>query len=89
MVITTFTMVAHGGKPLRVEEFEQANALATAEGVRKVLKDLEDRLPDDVAFDVDPGELFAIIGPSAVDITVESSIEPACAMPVMLRSTSI
>ena len=33
--------------------------------------------------------MFAIIGPRAVDITVESSMEPACAMPVMLRSTSI
>ena len=45
----------YNGKPaagINIYQLAGANALATAEGVRKVLKDLEDRLPDDVAFDV-------------------------------------
>jgi len=45
----------YNGKPaagINVYQLAGANALATAEGVRQILKDLEDRLPEDVAFEV-------------------------------------
>ena len=53
--LTTHVLDTANGKPaagINIYQLAGANALATAEGVRKVLKDLEDRLPDDVAFDV-------------------------------------
>ncbi len=37
---------------IQIYQLPGANAIVAAEGVRKVLKELEDRLPDDVAFDV-------------------------------------
>ena len=45
----------YNGKPaagINVYQLAGANALETAEGVRQVLKDLQDRLPEDVAFEV-------------------------------------
>ncbi len=43
------------GKPasgIQIAQLPGANALATAEGVRKALKELETRVPDDVAFEI-------------------------------------
>src|SRR5258707_5428455 len=45
----------YNGKPaagLQISQLPGANALATAEGVGKALKELEPRFPDDVAYDV-------------------------------------
>ena len=45
----------YNGKPaagIQIYQLPGANALATAQGVRKALKDLEPRLPDDVAYNV-------------------------------------
>jgi hydrophobe/amphiphile efflux-1 (HAE1) family protein len=45
----------YNGKPaagIQIYQLPGANALATAQGVRKVLDDLKPRFPDDVAYDV-------------------------------------
>ena len=45
----------YNGQPaagIQIYQLPGANALATAQGVRKALKDLEPRFPDDVAFNV-------------------------------------
>src|SRR5215211_2924361 len=45
----------YNGKPaagIQIYQLPGANALATAQGVRKALKDLEPRFPDDVSYDV-------------------------------------
>jgi hydrophobe/amphiphile efflux-1 (HAE1) family protein len=45
----------YNGKPaagIQIYQLPGANALATAQGVRKALKELEPRFPDDVAFNV-------------------------------------
>jgi hydrophobe/amphiphile efflux-1 (HAE1) family protein len=45
----------YNGKPaagVQIYQLPGANALATAQGIRKALKDLEPRFPDDVAYDV-------------------------------------
>jgi hydrophobe/amphiphile efflux-1 (HAE1) family protein len=45
----------YNGKPaagIQIYQLPGANALATAHGVRKILKELEPRMPDDVAYDV-------------------------------------
>lgn len=45
----------YNGKPasgIQIYQLPGANALATAEGVRKAMKELEPRFPDDVAYDV-------------------------------------
>src|SRR6266481_5579 len=45
----------YNGKPaagIQIFQLPGANALATAQGVRKALKELESRFPDDVAYDV-------------------------------------
>ena len=52
---TSDSMGRYNGRPaagIQVYQLPGANALATAQGVRKALKDLEPRFPDDVAFNV-------------------------------------
>ncbi|MCA0304330.1 MAG: efflux RND transporter permease subunit [Proteobacteria bacterium] len=52
---TSDSMGRYNGRPaagIQIYQLPGANALATAQGVRKVLKDLEPRFPDDVAFNV-------------------------------------
>ena len=52
---TSDSMGRYNGRPaagIQIYQLPGANALATAQGVRKALKDLEPRFPDDVAFNV-------------------------------------
>src|SRR6185503_7306067 len=45
----------YNGKPsagIQIYQLPGANALATAQGVRKLMKDLEPRLPEDVSYDI-------------------------------------
>jgi multidrug efflux pump subunit AcrB len=45
----------YNGKPsagIQIYQLPGANALATAQGVRKLMKELEPRLPDDVSYDI-------------------------------------
>jgi hydrophobe/amphiphile efflux-1 (HAE1) family protein len=52
---TSDQIARYNGKPsagIQIYQLPGANALATAQGVRKALKDLEPRFPDDVSYDV-------------------------------------
>jgi hydrophobe/amphiphile efflux-1 (HAE1) family protein len=52
---TSDTFGRYNGKPssgIQIYQSPGANAMAVAKGVRKALKDLESRLPDDVAYNV-------------------------------------
>ena len=52
---TSDSVGRYNGKPaagIQIFQLPGANALATAQGVRKALQDLEPRFPDDVAYDV-------------------------------------
>ena len=52
---TSDSIGRYNGKPaagIQIYQLPGANALATAQGVRKALKELEPRFPDDVAYDV-------------------------------------
>jgi hydrophobe/amphiphile efflux-1 (HAE1) family protein len=52
---TSDSIGRYNGKPaagIQTFQLPGANALATAQGVRKALKELESRFPDDVAYDV-------------------------------------
>ena len=52
---TSDSVGRYNGKPaagIQIYQLPGANALATAQGVRKALKELKPRFPDDVAYDV-------------------------------------
>jgi hydrophobe/amphiphile efflux-1 (HAE1) family protein len=52
---TSDSQARYNGKPsagIQIYQLPGANALATAQGVRKLIKELEPRMPEDVAYDV-------------------------------------
>jgi hydrophobe/amphiphile efflux-1 (HAE1) family protein len=52
---TSDSEARYNGKPsagIQIYQLPGANALATAQGVRKLIKELEPRMPEDVAYDV-------------------------------------